>query len=151
MGQSASQAHAFYREVARTRKLWSCCDDVGFPQPKTSSGGRAMPFWSSLSRVQKFIKTVPAYGIFAPHELTWDEFLSVWVPELAAAGVKVGVNWSGKGAVGYDKVSADVVANVSHYIAELEASGQDPQPRASPDRGGTSVSQGSSSQRRRGR
>ena len=123
MGQSASQAQAFYRDVARTRKLWSCCDDVGFPQPKTSFGGRAMPFWSSLSRVQRIIKTVPAYGVFRPHEMTWDEFLSVWVPELKAAGVKVGVNWSGKGAVGYDLDPDDVVANVSHHIGALEAEG----------------------------
>src|SRR5437870_13738383 len=112
MGQSASQAHAFYRDVARTRKLWSCRDDVGFPQPKTSDGGRAQPFWSSLSRVQRIIKNVPAYGIIEPVEITWEEFLSVWVPDLKEWGVKVGVNWSGKGAVGYDIEPDDVVANV---------------------------------------
>jgi hypothetical protein len=120
MGQSASQAHAFYRDVARTRKLWSCRDDVGFPQPKTSFGGRAQPFWSSLSRVQKIIKTVP-----------------VWLPDLKGCGVKVGVNWSGKGAVGYDMEPDDVVANVSHYIAKLAAEAPDAEPGAAPDRGGT--------------
>ena len=125
MGQSASQAHAFYRDVARTRKLWSCCDDVGFPQPKTSFGGRAQPFWSSLTRVQKIIKTVPAYAIVVPYELTWDEFLAEWVPDLKESGVKVGVNWSGKGAVGYDMDPDDVVANVSHYFAELNDATRD--------------------------
>jgi hypothetical protein len=128
MGQSASQAHAFYRDVARTRRLWSCRDEVGIPQPKTSFGDRAQPFWSSLSRVQKIIKTVPAYGGFVPYELTWDEFLKVWVPDLKASGVKVGVNWSGKGAVGYDMVPDDVVANVCHYIAELAAESPDAEP-----------------------
>jgi hypothetical protein len=121
MGQSASQAHAFYRDVALSRKLWSCRDEQGFPQPKTSFEGRAQPFWSSLSRVEKIIKTVPAYGVFVPYELTWEEFLSVWVPDLNSCGVKVGVNWSGKNAVGYDMVADDVVRNVSYYIAKLEA------------------------------
>jgi hypothetical protein len=51
--------------------------------------------------------------------LTWDEFLSNWVPHLKASSVKVGVNWSGKGAVGYDIDPDDVVANVSHHIGEL--------------------------------
>src|SRR5262245_60102378 len=120
MGQSASQAHAFYRDVAKGRVLWTCRDDGGFPQPKASFGGRAQPFWSSLSRVQRIIKTVPDYGIFVPYELTWDEFVTQWVPDLKEWGVKVGVNWSGNGAVGYDMEPDDVVANVQHYIARAE-------------------------------
>ncbi len=121
MSQSASQAAAFYRDVARTRKLWSCRDAGGFPQPTTSAGGRAQPFWSSLSRVRKIIETVPAYGVFEPYELTWDEFLTVWVPDLKEWRVQVGVNWSGRGAVGYDLAADDVVANVAHHIALAEA------------------------------
>jgi hypothetical protein len=116
MGQSASQAAVFYRDVAKNLRLWTCRDEQGFPQPKTSFGGRAQPFWSSLSRVQRIIKTVPAYGIFEPYELTWTEFETVWVPDLQANGVKVGVNWSGKGATGYDIDPDDVVANVRYHI-----------------------------------
>jgi len=78
-----------------------------------------MPFWSSLARVQKIIKFVPAYDIFVPYELTWDEFLTEWVPDLKTNGVKVGVNWSGQGATGYDLLPDDVVANVSHYITGI--------------------------------
>ncbi len=137
MGQSASQAHAFYRDVAKNRKLWSCRDDVGFPQPRTSFGGRAMPFWSSLSRVKKIIKTVPAYGVFTPYELTWDEFLTKWMPDLKAIGVKVGVNWSGSGATGYDMEPDDVLANVTHYIAKLEDAVQDVEQNTAEDRGRT--------------
>jgi hypothetical protein len=120
MGQSASQAHAFYREVAKNRQLWTCRDAGGFPQPKTSFGGRAQPFWSSLSRVQRIIKNVPAYGVFVPHELTWTEFLSKWVHDLKSHGVKVGVNWSGKGAVGYDLEPDDVVKAVEACIQEIQ-------------------------------
>ena len=102
MSQAASQAWAFYRDVAKTRVVWTVCDEGGYPAPKTSSAQRAQPFWSSLSRVEKIIKTVPAYAGFKPVEIPWDAFCSKWVPELTQDGLLVGVNWSGKRAVGYD-------------------------------------------------
>lgn len=118
MGQSASQAAAFYKDVGKNEKLWTCKDDGGNPAPVTSSGKRAMPFWSSLSRVQKIIKTVPAYSVFEPQELKWDEFIAEWVPDLEKSDLLIGVNWSGKNATGYDLEPKDVVANVSYYIEQ---------------------------------
>jgi len=101
MSQAASQAWAFYREVAKNRVVWTVRDEGGFPAPNTQEG-RAQPFWSSLSRVQRIIKTVPAYGGFQPHEISWAEFCERWVPGLTKDGIRVGVNWSGPRAVGYD-------------------------------------------------
>jgi hypothetical protein len=102
MSQASSQAWAFYREVAKTRVVWTVRDDGGFPAPKTSSGKRAQPFWSSRSRVEKIIGSVPAYSGFKAHEVSWDDFCSKWVPGLAKDGLLMGINWSGKRAVGYD-------------------------------------------------
>ncbi|HEY2787522.1 MAG TPA: DUF2750 domain-containing protein [Fimbriiglobus sp.] len=102
MSQAASQAWAFYRDVAKSRVVWTVRDDGGFPAPKTSSGQRAQPFWSSRSRVEKIIKNVPAYADFEPYEITWDDFCEKWVPGMTKDGLLVGVNWSGKRAVGYD-------------------------------------------------
>lgn len=82
----------------------------------TSSGGRAQPFWSSLSRVQRIIKTVPTYGGFVPYELSWEDFLEVWVSDLKEWEVEVGINWSGNRAVGYDVEPDRVVTNVRYYI-----------------------------------
>src|SRR4051812_43052699 len=101
MSQAASQAWAFYREVARTRVVWTVRDDEGFPAPMTSSGKRAQPFWSSRSRVETIVKTAPAYSGFTPFEVSWELFCSNWARELAEDGQLVGVNWSGKRAVGY--------------------------------------------------
>jgi hypothetical protein len=39
MSQAASQAWAFYREVAKTRVVWTVRDKGGFPAPMT---GRAL-------------------------------------------------------------------------------------------------------------
>ena len=119
MGQSASQAAAFYREVASSGHLWTVEDDQGVPAPKKSDGTRSMPFWSSKSRAEKIIKTVPAYAIFRPLEFTWEEFKNDWAPDLKNRGTLAGVNWSGKGAVGYDLDPDDVISNVEYHRGKI--------------------------------
>ena len=116
MGQSASQAAAFYRDVASGGRLWTIEDDGGVPAPLTSSGQRAMPVWSSLSRVQRIIATVPAYAGFRPLEVSWQDFCTSWVPDLTRDQFLVGVNWSGARATGYALSPEDVVTNVEHRI-----------------------------------
>lgn len=102
MSQSASQAAEFYREVAGTREVWTIRDAGGFPAPMTQSGVRSQPFWSSRSRAQKVIASVPAYAGFEPFRIAWADFTARWVPGLKRDGILVGVNWSGPRAVGYD-------------------------------------------------
>jgi len=116
MSQAASQAWAFYREVAVNRVVWTVRDEGGFPAPITSSGERAQPFWSSRSRVEQIIRTVPAYSGFEPYEVSWEDFCQKWIPGLAKDGMKVGVNWSGKRAVGYDLEPEHVRQNVEAII-----------------------------------
>lgn len=116
MSQAASQASAFYKEVARTKVVWTVKDDRGFPAPKTSSGRRAQPFWSSRSRAERIIKNVPAYKGFMPHEISWSDFESRWVLSLIKNNFLVGVNWSGPKAVGYDLEPERVMNSVKALI-----------------------------------
>ncbi len=118
MSQAGSQAWAFYREVARTRVLWTLKDERGFPAPRTSDGTRAQPFWSSRSRVESIIDTVPAYSGFQPYEVSWQEFCDRRVPGLNEDGMKVGVNWSGARARGYDIEPPRVRESVETLMAE---------------------------------
>ncbi len=115
MTQAASQAHAFYREVARLGRLWTIRDAGGFPAPIVASGQRAQPFWSSRSRVEKIIQSVPAYRGFEPVELEWSVFEDRWVPGLTKDGILVGVNWSGSRALGYDVEPEQVARNVRYH------------------------------------
>ena len=116
MTNAGSQAWAFYRDVAKNRVVWTVRDEGGFPAPMTADGKRAQPFWSSLSRVQKIIKTVPAYSNFEPVEVAWDYFCSNWVPGMTKDGFLVGVNWSGKRAMGYDIEPARLQKSVEAII-----------------------------------
>jgi hypothetical protein len=87
-----------------------------------------MPFWSSLRRVQKIIRTVPAYACFVPKEIGWREFRDNWIPDLERQGFLVGVNWSGRHALGYDVSPADVrVAGAA--IVDPDSDGQGTQTR----------------------
>ena len=107
MSVSAAQAEAFYKEVLRRRQVWAIRDEGGFPAPQTPEG-RAMPFWSARSRAVKVIENVDAYNGFEPVQLALDAWRSRWLPGLAEDGIRVGLNWSGARAIGYDLDPRDV-------------------------------------------
>ncbi|MGE0608797.1 MAG: DUF2750 domain-containing protein [Pirellulales bacterium] len=120
MPQSTPDAAEFYREVAQTGRLWCCRAADGTPHCVATRGGRAQPFWSNLPRVNQIIRRVPAYASCLPQELTWDDFLAQRVPQLMAQGIKVGLNWAGKRAVGFELEPQDLVAQVRQCMAENE-------------------------------
>jgi hypothetical protein len=112
MSQSASQAAEFYREVAKSRVVWTIRDAGGFPAPANSEGVRTQPFWSSKDRAQRVIENVPAYNGFEPVDIPWATFVDRWVPGLERDGLRAGVNWSGDRATGYDIRPSELQANV---------------------------------------
>jgi hypothetical protein len=118
---STSQSHAFYRDVARTRQVWTVRDAGGYPAPKNSRGVRAQPFWSSRSRAEGIIKSVAAYHGFTPVEVSWEAFRDRWLPDLEREGFEVGVNWSGREASGYDVPPAEVREAIEWQIANVVA------------------------------
>jgi len=118
----AAQAAIFYRDVARNRRVWTVRDASGFPAPKNSRGVRAQPFWSSRSRVERIINNVPAYRGFELVEITWEEFRDHDLPDLAEKGMEVGINWSGKGATGYDVEPRSVLEAIKWHLDHPEAS-----------------------------
>jgi hypothetical protein len=107
MSQSASQAAAFRKDILESGKVFTLEDDGGHPAPETAEGRRAMPFWSTRSRVEKIIATVEAYAGFRVAEWTLEEFEEE-LANLEDAEMLVGVNWSGSSATGYDVEPADV-------------------------------------------
>jgi hypothetical protein len=124
VSQSASQAHAFYRDVAKSRTMWTVRKGDIFASVQKPNGTTAVPFWSTLSRVQKIIKTVPVYSGGEPVEVPWDEFLSKWIPDLRKNQWLIGVNWSGKHATGYD-LEPDWVLTCVNAV-EHESSNKEP-------------------------
>lgn len=91
--------------------MWGIRDEEGFPAPQTPNG-RAMPFWSKRSRAERVIAEVPTYARFNTVELSLDEWRSRWLPGLQRDGVRIGLNWSGDRATGFDLPASDVEANL---------------------------------------
>jgi hypothetical protein len=121
MSQAASQAAAFFREVARGGRVWTIRDADGVPAPFGTSGRRAMPFWSSEARVAAVIRNVPAYADFAAEQLDWTAFRDRWLPGLERDGMLVGVNWTGSRATGFD-VEPQVVRQAIETLLQSDRS-----------------------------
>jgi hypothetical protein len=102
MSISAAQADAFYTEALHEGSVWGIKDSAGFPAPEGADAIRVMPFWSRRSRAERVIATVPAYAGFEPEPIPLDAWRSRWLPGLARDRKRVGLNWSGSHATGYD-------------------------------------------------
>lgn len=119
MSQSASQASAFYVDAARSGAIWTLRDAGGYPAPKNRDGVRTQPFWSSRSRAEKIVATVPAYAGFEVVEVSLASFLDKWLPSLEADGLRVGVNWSGPRATGYDIDAVSIKTALDAALSHL--------------------------------
>lgn len=109
---AAAHSAVFFKEILKNGHVWTIRDDAGFPTATNASGETAMPFWSSESRAQKILASVPAYAGFAPEKLSLDAFLTRWLPGLEHDRLHVGVNWSGDQATGYDMHPNEVTARL---------------------------------------
>lgn len=112
MSTSAAQAAAFFREAVAGGEVFVVKDDNGFPAPENGSGDRAMPFWSKRTRAEKVTATVPAYDGFEVVALPLTEWRERWLPGLSRDGLRVGINWSGSRATGYDLTPDEVLARL---------------------------------------
>lgn len=118
MSLAGLQAAAFYKEATKAGRVWTIRDSSGFPAPG-GDASRAMPFWSSRSRVEKIIASVPTYRGFDPFEIELPTFLDRWLPGLERDGLKAGLNWSGDRAVGYDVEPLSVADGLAHAAESI--------------------------------
>jgi hypothetical protein len=119
MSFAGLHAAAFYKEATESGRVWTVRDSGGFPAPK-GDAARAMPFWSSRSRVERIIANVPAYLGFDPFEIDLPTFLDRWLPGLQRDGLKAGLNWSGDRAVGYDVEPQAVADGLAHAAKTID-------------------------------
>jgi hypothetical protein len=116
MSQSGAQAAAFFREVAEHRLVWSVRDDQGSPAPVTSSGKRAVPYWSSEGRAQRAAR-IWGQGL-RPVSVSMETWRTAELPKLAEADCRVGINWSGTRLVGWDFTVDEVLNRLAHALRD---------------------------------
>jgi hypothetical protein len=123
VSNSAKQAHDFYRDVINHRKVWTICEPRGFPRFVSPNGTTTQPFWSTITRVEKIFKLIPAYESYEIVEIPWDTFLEVWVPKCKEQKIHVGVNWSGKNLTGFDMSAEQLVEIIKQNTLTPHSSG----------------------------
>ncbi|GHJ16034.1 MULTISPECIES: DUF2750 domain-containing protein [unclassified Micromonospora] len=68
-------------------------DAQGSPAPKTSSGTRAMPYWSSQAGAQR---AADVWGNdLRPVPISLEAWRKDELPELANEAYRIGLNWTG--------------------------------------------------------
>ncbi|MHB8062703.1 MAG: DUF2750 domain-containing protein [Ruminiclostridium sp.] len=102
MSQSAMERHRFIKEIVRNKRIWTICDNNGFPAPINNDGDRVMPFWSSSNRANKVIINVSAYSKFRIHEISLEDFKIRWLVGMEKDKLRAGINWFGSRATGFD-------------------------------------------------
>lgn len=118
MSIAAAQASKFYEQVVRERAVFTFIDDGSF-LVFSVRGHDVVPFWSSRTRLEKIQRQHAKYRGYACDELALTSFLEKTLPDLAAEGIAVGVNWSGEHLVGYDVSVPDMVANLDYWRTKL--------------------------------
>lgn len=105
-------AFAFYAEALEAGAVWGVEDDAGLPVVPVDDR-RVVPFWTSESRVQHIVATVPEYAQFEIFRVSLDLWRAEWLPGMTKDGVNVGVNWSGNPPLGLDVAPADVETSLT--------------------------------------
>lgn len=120
---SAANSARFFTEVIRGGALWTVRDAAGIPAPMNVDGERAMPFWSLRSRAERVRDVSPEYHSFEVVSISLDGFRTNWLPGLSRDGLKVGVNWAGVRAIGYELSPEEVETRLESVRAPGEYPG----------------------------
>ncbi|MFF5293046.1 DUF2750 domain-containing protein [Paractinoplanes globisporus] len=118
MSQSASQAAAFFRDLAVHRVVWQVEDEQGRPAPMTASGQRAMPFWSSRARAQRAANLGFWGGDLRATQVPVEVWRDTDLPDLETEGLLIGINWTGPRLVGYEFTVPEVLNRIAHALKE---------------------------------
>jgi hypothetical protein len=126
VGQSGSQAAAFFREVTRHRLVWFVRDDQGSPAPKAESGQRVFPYWSSQARAQRAAR-IWGHGL-RTESIPLDPWRGVVLPDLAGDDCLIGINWTGPRLVGWEFTVPEVLNRLDHALGEGAYAADGPPP-----------------------
>jgi hypothetical protein len=123
MSVAAAMAAAFWQEVVTEGAVWTVRDDAGCPAHLNSQGVRAQPFWSRRSRAERILRNVPAYRGMTTEKVGLDDWTNRWRPDLRSDGIRVGINWSGQSATGYDITVDEAVLNLQAALERAQRHG----------------------------
>jgi len=121
---AAAHAAKFYEEATAERRVFTFLVDGSFLVFPVR-GGEVVPFWSSLSRLQRVQESHEKYRRYTADEIPLSDFLLKTLPQLANEQIRVGVNWSGDRLTGYDLTVDDLRHNLDHWTRKHKVGRRD--------------------------
>jgi hypothetical protein len=118
MSNASAQAHQFYKDVAKSRELWTIRKGGVFANVQLQDGKTSTPFWSTRTRIESLIKSVPSIAGSEPVRITFDEFIRDWIPRIRQEQGLLGINWSGASLRGYNIDPDFVLRAITSYETE---------------------------------
>ena len=109
MSEEYDHFAAFFNEALATGYVYSLIEDGGIPTPTNEDGERCMPFWSSVGRAEEIIALYDKAGVFKSIRIPLASFKSEWLPGIQRDSMKVGINWIGRPAKGFDIPPSEVL------------------------------------------
>jgi hypothetical protein len=80
------------------------------------NGEEAMAFWSSPLRCEKVIRDVKAYKGYQLLEISLENFINHWIPNLKKDALIIGTNLSGKGLIGHDWNLEELLEEIKYQL-----------------------------------
>ncbi len=115
MSIASAQAHQFYKDVAKSRELWTIRKDGVFASIVLKDGKTTTPFWLTQTRIERLIKSVPSIAGAEPVRITFGEFVSDWIPRIRQEQGLLGINWSGASLRGFNIDPDFVLRAIASY------------------------------------
>jgi hypothetical protein len=124
MSNASAQAHQFYREVAKNREVWTVRKGDVLAKATLRDGKTSTPFWpttpfwSTRTRIERVLQSIPVYAGSEPVRITFDEFTRDWIPRIRQEQGLLGINWSGPSLRGFNLDPDFVLRAIAFYESE---------------------------------
>jgi hypothetical protein len=105
----------FIKEIMEQKKVWTIENVEGVPTT-LDDGEVSMPFWSSKLKTEKAIRDVTVYHEYRLLEISLDDFINKWLPELEKDALLVGANLNGKNLIGADWKPKELLEQIQYYL-----------------------------------
>lgn len=108
----------FARDAASSGRVWTLRspDSSLATDVETTWGRRALPFWSSLSGVKRFIATASGYRASQPNEISLQLFRERWLAGASCDNELIRLNWNGQGTTGDEVHASDVLSGIEQAL-----------------------------------
>ena len=110
-----SQISSFCNDITKSNLFWTIqFKDGSFIKWYNEDESETLPLWSSESRVKKAIKVESEFKGASPVSITFEKFLSEWLPDLIENAITIGPNWSGENLSGTSFEATELIERIKN-------------------------------------